>query len=144
MRLFLDESAWIAVLDRQHDQHEAFKRYFNEALQNGTKLFTSNVAVGLALSELKERIGLEKSLKFYEILEEAYLVNHIRILWVGRRAQKEALRWMRRYHELPLGLFDFAHAVLMDRRRIHTILTQKTAFTRIGFRTIPEGEGTAL
>ena len=50
---------------------------------------------------------------------------------------------MRRYQELSLGLYDFAHAVFMDRRRIHTILTQKVEFTQIGFRTIPEWEGTS-
>lgn len=132
-KIFIDQTAWYALLDKNDEFHGDITRKFNIALDDDAKLFTSNIAIGEAMSRLKENLATDVALKFNEIVEEAHLGNHLRILWIGRRTQKEAIRAMRKNADVPLHLYDFAHIVLMEKRRIKNILSTKAAFADLGY-----------
>lgn len=138
MRLFIDETAWIQLMNPELVHHGAISREFNRALTEGDKLFTHNVAVGLAISEIRQTLGHPLANKFGETIEAAYMGTHLSILWIGRRTQKEAAWMLRKHSELPLDFFDFAGVVLMKRRRIRTILTTKAAYKKLEMTVIPE------
>ena len=135
-KLFLDETSWYAIVDPNASNHQFFVGTFQSELKEETKFFTSNIAVANTISKIKNNLSTELSLKFNEILDDAHLGNHLRIMWIGRRTQKEALRWMRKHPQLSLHLYDFAHAVLMERRRINTILSQQIEFKKLGYKVI--------
>lgn len=138
MKIFVDETAWVNLLLPGSPFHSEVAREFDRAIKNGDKLFTHNIAVGIALSEVKNTMGIGLAARFNEIIEEAYTGAYLHILWVGRRTQKEAVRLFRKEAYLSLGLYDFAAYVFMKRRRIQTIITTKTAFGKLGFKVIPE------
>ena len=135
-KLFLDETSWYAIVDQNTSSHQFFAGRFQSELKEETKFFTSNIAVANTISKIKNELSTDLSLKFNEILEDAHLGNHLRIMWIGRRTQKEALRWMRKHPQLSLHLYDFAHAVLMERRRINTILSDQLEFKEFGYKVI--------
>ena len=138
MRIFIDQSAWVQIVDQKADHHQVILNEFNKALINGDKLFTHNVAIGLALSEIKNTKGSTIAKKFNEIVEEAHTGTHLNILWISRRTQKEATRLHRQKSDLDLSIFDFAGYILMNRRRIRTILTTKKAYHSLELKVLPK------
>jgi len=137
-KIFIDDTGWLALMDNKADNHALFAREFQSALNNETKLFTSNISIGNTISRIRNELSLEISIKYNEIVEDAHLGNHLRILWIGRRTQKEAVRFMRKHPNLPLHLYDFAHAVLMEKRRINTLISGRIEFKKLGYTILPE------
>ena len=138
MKVFIDETAWVEILDPNAPYHVRFERRFAEILNAGDKVFTHNVALGLALAAIKERMGAAAANKFNEAVEEAYTGAHLTILWIGRRGQKEAGRKMRNNPAIDLSIFDFAAYNLMQRRRVHRIMSTKRAFKQLGLEVLPD------
>lgn len=137
-KIFIDETAWYSIMDSSASSHNNITEKFNLALEEGTKFFTSNIAVGNTITRVKENLSAETSLKFNEIIEDAHMGNYLRVMWIGRRTQKEAIRLMRKNSQIPLQLYDFANAVLMERRGINTILSERTEFKNLGYRVLSE------
>jgi predicted nucleic acid-binding protein len=138
MKLFVDQSAWLAIFDPKTEPQKAVYNVFEESLANDVKILTHNVAIGLALSDIKKTHGHLLANKFYETIEAAHTGAHMSILWVGRRTQKDAVWLMRKHSNLDLDLYDFASYVLMKRRRLHNILTTKQDFKELNVTVLPE------
>ena len=58
MKIFVDESGWIRLLDPTAAYHKQFVEEFERAIDKGGRLVTHNIAVGTALSEVKNRMGM--------------------------------------------------------------------------------------
>lgn len=137
-KIFIDDTGWFAIMDNKARNHAFFAEELQFALNSETKLFTSNISIGNTISRIRSELSIELSIKYNEIVEDAHLGNHLRILWIGRRTQKEAVRFMRKHPNLSLHLYDFAHAVLMEKRRINTLLSDRIEFKKLGYTILPE------
>jgi len=140
MKIFIEESAWVALVSPDEKGHAQVQEFFKTILSEEYRLFTSNVMIGNAMSTLHRKHGAAISFQFLDILDDAHLGGYLRVLWVGRRTQKDATRLMKRHASLPLSLFDHANAILMDRRRIHAILTLKKQYESLGLKVFPESQ----
>lgn len=138
MKIFVDETAWIALIDSQNEFHTAVKHEFSRTLNNEDRIFTHNVALGNALNDIKIKLGMDLLRQFGAIIEDASAGAHLTILWINRRNQKEAIRLLRNHPDLTLNLYDHAAYLFMNRRRIRTILTTNKAFKELGLKVIPE------
>ncbi len=134
MRLFIDDSGWVAIVTQPESE---IRRFFEEALNNGYKLYSSNIAVGNATTHIQEALGAGAALEFLKTIEDAYITLNLRVLWIGRRTQRDALRLFEKHREVPLRYFDFAHIILMQRRNIHAILSTNTTFEKLGITVLP-------
>ncbi len=134
MRLFIDDSGWVAIVTQPQSP---VRRFFEEALNNGYKLYSSNIAVGNATARIQAELGANAALEFLKTIEDAYITLNLRVLWIGRRTQRDALRLFEKYREIPLRYFDFANIILMQRRNIHAILSTNTAFEKLGITVLP-------
>ncbi len=134
MRLFIDESGWVAIVT---EPDSPMRNFFEEALNNGYKLYSSNIAVGNAAAKIKEKIGPAAALEFLKTIEDAYITLNLRVLWIGRRTQRDALRLFEKYRDVPLAYFDFAHIILMQRRNISSILSTNPEKEKLGISTLP-------
>lgn len=138
MKIFVDESAWIALIDNTAEYHEEVLAHFNRSLNNGDRLVTHNIAVGNAVKELTTTLDIDTAKKFYSTIEEAQAGTHLSVLWIGRRTQKEAFRLFNNSGESDLSLFDYAAIIFMKRRRIKSILTTNPAFHKVGLTLLPD------
>jgi predicted nucleic acid-binding protein len=138
MRIFVDRIAWIALADKDDPNHSIFKEQFKYYLDGGHNFYTTNVIVGNVISHVKETQGGVRANKFYDILEEAWLGTHLHFLWIGRRTQRDAVKLFKKFPEEKLSLFDAANIVLMNRRNIRFIMTTNSAYSKMGFKMIPE------
>jgi predicted nucleic acid-binding protein len=138
MRIFVDRIAWIALADKEDPNHSIFKEQLKYYLDGGHNFYTTNVIVGNVISHIKETQGGVRANKFYDILEEAWLGTHLHFLWIGRRTQRDAVKLFKKFPEEKLSLFDAANIVLMNRRNIRFIMTTNSAYSKMGFKMIPE------
>lgn len=140
MKLFIDASGWVQLMNPAAPFHEQLVEQFSSSLNNNDKIFTHNIAVGIALSDIRRMVGAPIAKKFSTTIEEAYTGTYLSILWIGRRTQKEAIRLMRQHMDLDLDVYDFASYVLMQRRRINSVMTTRADYRSLGLRVIPERE----
>ena len=138
MRIFVDRIAWIALADKEDPNHSIFKEQLKYYLDGGHNFYTTNVIVGNVISHIKGTQGGVRANKFYDILEEAWLGTHLHFLWIGRRTQRDAVKLFKKFPEEKLSLFDAANIVLMNRRNIRFIMTTNSAYSKMGFKMIPE------
>ncbi|GAB4375921.1 MAG: hypothetical protein Kow0042_21740 [Calditrichia bacterium] len=141
MKIFVDEPAWLAIVQKEHPLHQIMKEELQKYLQGGHRFYTTNVVVGDVMSRLKQEVSTESSMTFYSIIEEAWLGAYLHILWIGRRTFKDAVRLFNKFPDSRLSLFDCANIVLMNRRNIRFILTSNPAYGNMGFKIVPESEG---
>ncbi len=118
--------------------YPAVKEQFKNYLDGGHRFYTTNIIVGKVISEIRDNLGARKAIKFTEILDDAWLGTHLNFLWIGRRTQKDAIKLFKKFPDLPLSIFDFANVVLMNRRNIRFIMTTNQAYSKMGFKIVPE------
>lgn len=138
MKIFMDEIAWLILSDKQNPNHAGMKEQFKYHLDAGHSFYTTNIIVGNVISKIKMNRDSVQAIKYSEILEEAWLGTHLRYLWIGRRTQKDALRLFKKFPDISLSLFDLANVVLMNRRNIRFIMTTNHAYSKMGFKIVPE------
>lgn len=138
MRVFVDETGWLALMDSTLPEHAQVSEVFADLLSNNARLFTHNIAVANSLDAIRNRFGSVAAKKFGDTIDEAHAGTYLSILWIGRRTQKESLRLFRNHTDLDLHPYDFASFQMMNKRRIHTILTIKQAYSKLGLNVIPE------
>ncbi len=138
MKIFIDEMAWLAMTDVGNPLHQPIKEQLLHYLNGGESFYTTNIIIGNVVSRLKQELGATKANRFYDILEEAWLGTHLHVLWIGRRTQKDAVKLFKKFPDSQLSLFDCANVVLMNRRNIRFILTTNSAYSKMGFKLMPE------
>ena len=141
MRIFMDETAWLALANADDPLHLLMKNEFQNFLEGGNRFYSSNIMIGNVISGIKDMQGTAKASGFYNIVEEARLGTHLHILWIGRRTMKDAFRLFNKFPDLQLSIWDFANIVLMNRRNIRFIMTANTAYSEMGFKIVPENKG---
>lgn len=77
--IFVDASAWIAILYRRDKWHEASVRHYNALLDAGEKFLATNWTSYEALTQLKTRAGYETSAHLQRILSNESLCRFERI-----------------------------------------------------------------
>ena len=138
MKIFIDEQAWLALVDDNQKYGLQFRNEFEDFLKGPNNFYTTNIIIGNVVSQIKRNLGAPNALKFYNIIEEAWLANHLHVLWIGRRTMKVAIKLFKKFTEADVNLFDCANIVLMNIRNIRFILTLNKIYSDMGFKVVPE------
>ncbi|MEJ2634637.1 MAG: hypothetical protein P8184_05030 [Calditrichia bacterium] len=141
MKIFVDEVAWYAIAGSDDPLHQIMKEQMQSFLDDGHGFYTTNIIVGNVISRLKLKHGAVRANRFYDIIEEAWSGAHLHILWIGRRTQRDAIKLFKKFPDSQLTLFDCANVVLMNRRNIRFIMTSNMAYSKMGFKIVPESIG---
>ncbi|GAB4327032.1 MAG: hypothetical protein Kow0037_00300 [Calditrichia bacterium] len=140
MKIFIDSTGWLNMIDPDMPEHRTFQKEFKEFLDEGHSFYTTNVILGEAISEIKKRMGAQKADEVYSVVEESWLGTHLHILWIGRRTFRDAVRLFRRFPNENLSVFEAANVILMNRRNIRFIMTTQTVYSKMGFKLVPDTE----
>ncbi len=132
MRVFVDTSAFYALLDRDDDNHARARNGWTEILEGGTLAVTSSYVLVETVALLQSRLGLEAVRAFEDaivpILHVEYVTDDLHRL--GMAALLVASR--RR-----LSLVDCISFDIMRRNGIDSSFTFDGHFKEQGFRLIP-------
>jgi predicted nucleic acid-binding protein len=132
MRIFIDTSAFYALLDRDDKNYQRGKRLWTEILDAGYALVTSNYVLVETFALLQSRLGFDAARGFQEdlvpILHVEFVTSDLHRLGVAA-----LLSASRR----GLSLVDCVSFELMRNSGIKTAFTFDSHFKEQGFSILP-------
>lgn len=89
--VFIDVSAWLAIVDAKNVHSEIAREYFTHLLSQSARPVTNNVVVDEVLQELKTKNDSQAAKRFLSVLDESALSVNLRVDWISRRIRRIAL-----------------------------------------------------
>ncbi len=126
--IFIDTSFWAALTARDDALHDVAVELF---AQRGTeRLVTSNHVRGETWTLLRRRRGFRSAVSFLDGLERT---ARLRLEFVSRDLEEEALRWLRGRDEREYSFVDATSFAVMRALRIRDALAFDGDFAAAGF-----------
>ena len=126
--IFVDSSFWVGLAFPRDNRH-AEVRALHEVYAR-ERLVTSNHVRGETWTVLRRRAGHYVAARALELLETA---PRLRIEFISRDLEAEALRWLRRHDEREYSFVDASSFALMRWLRIREAFAFDGDFTAAGF-----------
>lgn len=132
MRIFVDTSALLAVIDRDDRFHLRAFRFWEQQLSGPATFLTSNYVVLEASALIQNRLGIAAvSLLHEEILPV------IRQEWVDSLLHQRAVAALLAARRRDVSLVDYTSFELMRRSGLRTAFTFDRHFAEQGFEVLP-------
>jgi predicted nucleic acid-binding protein len=125
--IFVDTSFWAATIAANDANHEQATRLAREA---SDRLVTSNHVRGETWTFLNRRHGHASAVAFVDALSRT---PRLRVEFVSRDLEDEALRWLRQRDEREYSFVDATSFALMGSLRIREALAFDGDFAAAGF-----------
>lgn len=132
MRVFIDTSAFYALLDRDDENHQRAKRAWPSVFIGTNTLVTSNYVLVETIALLQHRLGMEAVRGLQE--EILPLVN---IEFVTSEIHRPSISALLSASRRNLSLVDCASFEVMRALGIKTVFAFDPHFTEQGFSVIP-------
>jgi predicted nucleic acid-binding protein len=133
MTVFVDTSAFYALLVRTESGHKPTRLAFESLLKKGTTLHTSSYILVETIALLQSRIGLNAVHDFDEDM-----VPLLTISWVDATLHRRALARLKRESRRRLSLVDCSSFEIMRSEGIDNALTLDRHFKDFGFKLLPK------
>ncbi len=126
--IFIDTSAFIALLDSDDRQHESAVRTWQRLLEDDHDLICNNYALVEAYSLIQRRYGMQALRNFQE-----NAVPFVDVDWLGPEQHEAAVSALLTANRRDLSLVDCACMETMRRLGVRTIFAFDPHFTELGF-----------
>ena len=133
MSVFVDTSAFYALLVRTDRTHGPVKTAFTELLHGGRRLWTTSFVIVETTALLQYRVGLAAARDFDE-----YILPVVHVHWVDEPLYRQGADRLWREDRRQLSLVDCVSFEFMAREGIGVALAVDPDFTRAGFEVLPE------
>ncbi|MFM8330831.1 MAG: type II toxin-antitoxin system VapC family toxin [Candidatus Methylumidiphilus sp.] len=129
--VFVDTSAWYALIDRADPDHMAVSACMR---QHKGALITSNFIFDETVTLLRYRLGWQPAHRFGELLRAGGLAQCVAI-----EAEDEAVAWsiFVKYNDHELSFTDCSSFALMRRLKLSTAIALDADFHIFGLLTLP-------
>lgn len=132
MSVFVDTSAFYALLVRTDRTHGPVKAAFTELVEGGRRLTTTSFVIVETTALLQHRVGLAAARDFDE---DILPVVHVH--WVDEPLYRQGADRLWREDRRQLSLVDCVSFEFMAREGIDVALAVDPDFTRAGFDVLP-------
>jgi uncharacterized protein len=126
--IFADTSFWVATIAAKDANHEQATTWL--ASEASDRLVTSNHVRGETWTFLNRRYGHAPAVAFVDALGRTV---RLRVEFVSRDLEEEALRWLRQHDEREYSFVDATSFALMRSLRIREALAFEGDFAAAGF-----------
>lgn len=132
MMIFIDTSAFYAVLDRDDDNHQKARKIWNEVFSDENTIVTSNYVLVESFTLIQHRLGLEAVRGFQEDV-----LPLISIEWVDEATHRSGVSALLTASRRKLSLVDCVSFELMRTLGIKTAFAFDPHFAEQGIKHIP-------
>ncbi len=132
MSVFVDTSAFLAVLDANDANHAAARERWAEMLTRGEDLITHNYVLVEASAVIARKLGVEATRVF-----EHDVVPVVRTIWVSREIHAAGVGAQLAAARRSLSLVDCVSLEIMRRTGVLAAFTFDKHFAEQGYETIP-------
>jgi len=134
MRVFLDTSALLAILNAGDRFHQPAKQVWEEVLSTETTLITSNYILLETIALLQHRFGMEAVRLF-----ENELSVIIDVAWVDEATHRQGMSALLAANRRQLSLVDCTSFEIIRQGGVDKVFTFDPHFHEQGFDIIPAG-----
>jgi len=127
MRVLIDTSAIVAILNRADENHSRALDLMQKARGQGIKLFMTNFLVGETYATLLSRIGVYAA-------REWLINNDIPVIRVLAKDEQEAKGIILRYKDKDFSYVDATSFAVMKRFKIYIAFAFDDHFKQFGFK----------
>ena len=132
MTLFVDSSAFIPMLVRSDQDHEAVRDAFRRTIEAGRRVVTTNYVAVETVAVLQNRIGLEAVSDFV-----SGVLPLVEVVFVDAALHRRAVERLMRIDRRRVSLVDASSFEVMNAYGISDILGLDSDFEDQGFRLVP-------
>jgi predicted nucleic acid-binding protein len=108
--VFVDASAWIAIVNRKDNKHKTAVRIYQRLLYSQSLLFTTNWTIYKALTLVKSRLGSAQAKSLWERITSRSIVE---LVAADEPVERDALELFWRYQDKTWGVVDCTSLVIM-------------------------------
>jgi predicted nucleic acid-binding protein len=134
MSLFIDTSAFLAVLNASDRFHLPARQAWDEVLSSDMILFSSNYVLLETTALLQHRFGIE-AVRLYE----SDILPIVEIVWVDESIHQQAMSALLVANRRDLSLVDCTSFEIMRQKGVNAAFTFDPHFHEQGFMLLPEG-----
>ena len=127
-KIFVDTSAFYALLDRSDRYHKEASVLWPTLLDNNITLVTSNYIVSETIALLQKKLGFEAARLWYRDI-----LGVLNILWTDKGTHQRAYELWLNLGRRKLSLVDCVTFVTMHHHQIEKAFCFKPHFTEHGF-----------
>ncbi|MGQ9498683.1 MAG: type II toxin-antitoxin system VapC family toxin [Desulfotomaculales bacterium] len=135
MRIFIDTSAFLAVLDADDENHLPARRTWEGILASGASLITTSYVLVETYALVQRRLGMEAVRTFHEDI-----VPLLQVEWVDGNLHQQGANALLTARRRNLSLVDCTSFAVMRRLGIRRAFALDKHFSEQGFELAP-GEG---
>lgn len=128
MKIFVDTSAFLAVLDSDDLNHPRADQIWQNILTQGDILVSTNYVIVETISLIQRRFGLPSVREFHEDV-----VPLLQLEWIDPAVHLTAVQLVFLVNQRPLNLVDCVSFTMMRRLHISTAFAFDEHFQRQGF-----------
>ena len=133
--IFVDTSAWVALIDRNDRLHAAAQRHWHRSLEDGRSFLTSDYVLDESYTLLRRRgRGLAMAMAVHQLVTESRLIE---VLAVDAEIRFAAWDLFIRYDDQVLSFTDCTSFALMHRQGLQEAFTFDSDFPTAGFIAAP-------
>lgn len=129
--IFVDTSAWYAIVDGDDADHGKAAAFFSA---NTTPLVTTNAVFSETVTLIRYRIGHEAARTFGQKLKES---SFVRLVPVTQADEDQAWEIFTRYRDQDFSYADCTSFAVMRRMKLDTAFTFDRHFTVMKFAAVP-------
>jgi predicted nucleic acid-binding protein len=133
MSIFIDTSAFLAILDKDDEHHNQAAEVWRNILMSTETLVTTNYVLVETCALVQNRLGVPAVKAFQEDI-----IPVLRIQWIDHASHQAAAGIMLTAKRKKLSLVDCASFETMRRLGIKTSFTLDRHFKEQGFKCLPE------
>lgn len=133
MNIFIDTSAFLAVLNANDQFHPAARQHWDEMLASDTALFSSNYIILETTTLLQHRFGIEAVRLF-----DSDILPILEIAWIDEPIHKQGMSALLVANRRNLSLVDCTSFEIMRFMGLDTAFTFDPHFSEQGFGVVPE------
>lgn len=129
-RVFVDTSAWLAVMDTNDSRHSQAVEVYTRLLESQTILITTILVVGETHILLRRKVGQEKALIFLNNINTS---PRIEIVYPDAQLEIAAKVILRQHLDQDFSLTDAISFALMRKAKMEAAFAYDRHFATAGF-----------
>jgi len=133
--IFVDTSAWIAIINPRDKYHLSAKEFYSDALVQKRRFLISNLIVAETYTNLLWKLGHHKAISFLDTVEQSHSVHCI---WSDQKLEVQAHDILRRYDDQNFSYTDAVNFALMQQRELTEVFAFDHHFSVVGFVQLPQ------
>ncbi|QGP90894.1 23S rRNA-specific endonuclease VapC20 [Neomoorella glycerini] len=133
-KLFVDTSAWVAVVNRRDQYHNMASTFYKNAFQEYGQLITTNLVAAETYILLRLDCGLDVALGWWERITTSLKVK---MIYADADITWEAVKFLRKFDDQAFSLTDAVSFAVMQQVKVNEAFAFDDHFVVAGFTMLP-------